>query len=176
MSEREPFRPSRGDGRSDRRVVYELVHGTAPGTVFGYDALTAALQDGVDAPVQRRRVYRAVAQANKTLLREDRRYLYAVDGVGYRVLRAEEQLAAAREKKAVALTLHRASLDLLTYVRAEEMPPEAWRAHEGHLMITMLHHQVIAHHDRKLKETDELIRSVVRRVERLEEERLALAE
>jgi hypothetical protein len=173
MSDHEFFRPSRPDGRSDRRVVYDLVHGAAPGTVFGYDVLTCALQDGVETPVERRRVYRAVGQANKTLLREDRRYLYAVDGVGYRVLKAEEQLAAAREKKAVALTMHRASLDLLQYVRAEEMPPEAWKAHEGHLMITMLHHQVIAHHDRKLRETDDLIKDVIRRVQRLEEDRVA---
>src|SRR5881394_2984289 len=96
-----PFRPSREDGRSDRQVIIDLVSGAEPDETFSYETLLEALAPGLPDGhiVDRRRVYRAIAHANKTLLVEERRYLQVVKNVGYRVLRADEHLPAAIDRK-----------------------------------------------------------------------------
>ena len=94
------FAPRRADGRSDRQVIYDLVQGAEPDTVFRYDALESALREGTDGDgITRQAVYAAVTAANRTLLREKRRALRGVPRLGYRVARADEHVELALMRK-----------------------------------------------------------------------------
>lgn len=133
MSER--FRIARDDGRSDRRVVYELAQFAEPDTVFSFEEIQDALQEGVEAPIARARVYQAVAKGNKTLLRERKRYLDSVPGRGYRVIRSDEHLAVAIVKKSRAETQIKTGIDLLRNVHLEELSEPQRTLHVGQLMV-----------------------------------------
>ncbi len=162
------FKPSREDGRSDRRVVYELTCDAPPEELFDYETIEAALQEGIDEPIERRRVYRAVKDANRDMLREQRRYLAVVPGRGYRVLRADEHLPVALDKKATAESYLKKGMDLLRHARLDELSPDQRALHEGQLMIIGgVYHAVQAsakRHDRQ----DRVIEDLSRRVEQLE--------
>ena len=129
------FTPSRPDGRSDRRIVYELVQDAEPETLFDYAQITEALQDGIDLPIRRDRVYRAVAAGNRTLQRERKRTLAPVPGRGYRIARADEHLSLAVVRKAKAETQLKAGIDLLRNVRLDELSEPHRTLHVGQLMI-----------------------------------------
>lgn len=133
MSER--FQIARVDGRSDRRVVYELAESAEPETLFSFSDIAAALQDGLDRPVTRARVYQAVAKGNKTLLRERKRYLGSVPGLGYRVIRPDEHLSLAIEKKSRAESQIKSGIDLLRNARLEELSEPQRTLHVGQLMV-----------------------------------------
>lgn len=130
-----PFESTRSDGRSDRQVICDLVGDNPPETLFDYDVLIAALAVGVDAEIDRRRIYRAITNANKTLLREKRLYLAVVANVGYRILRADEHLPVAIDRKNSAVLKLRQGMDLLRHARIEELPEAQRVLHEGQLMI-----------------------------------------
>jgi len=129
------FQPSREDGRSDRVVLYGMTHDAAPDTVFGRDELRAALEDGVDRDITDTRITRAVAVANKMLLREHSRYLTTIPGVGYRMIRAEEHLPVALGKKARAETQIQHGIDLLKNTDMSELTETQRNVHIGHTMI-----------------------------------------
>ena len=129
------FQPSRDDGRSDKRVVYELAHDAAPDTVFTHDDVRAALEDGVDREITKQRISQAVAVANKMLLREHSRYLTTIPGVGYRMIRAEEHLPVALGKKARAETQIQHGIDLLKNTDLSELTETQRTVHLGHTMI-----------------------------------------
>lgn len=131
----DPFEPSRADGRSDRQVIYDLAANAEPEAVFKYRQLIDALSVGVDVPIDRRRVYRAIANANKTLLGERHRYLAVVRNVGYRVLRADEHLPAAIDRKQTAVSKLKQGMDLLRNARIDELDEAQRVLHEGQLMI-----------------------------------------
>jgi hypothetical protein len=129
------FLPSRPDGRSDRRIIFELVGDAEPETLFGFEQLAAALQDGLATPVRRERIYRAVSQGNKTLLRERRRYLAPVAGQGYRMIRADEHLPMAIGKKSRAEKQIHDGIEILRNVRLDELTEPQRTMHVGQLMI-----------------------------------------
>lgn len=129
------FQPSRADGRSDRQVVYELVADADPATTFPYETLIDALSEGLDEEVDRRRVYRAVTNANRTLLQEKQRYLTVVKNVGYRVLLAEEHLPQAIDKKHRAVSKLKQGMDLLRHAKIDELTEAQRLLHQGQLMI-----------------------------------------
>lgn len=164
------FTPSRPDGRSDRRVIFELVSGSDPDTTFTYEELETALNAGLPDPVGRDRVYRAVAQANKTLLREEKRYLSVVKKVGYRVISGGEHLPVALIKKDQAQGYLKKGLELLRNVRLDELDPTQRTLHQGQLLIIgglyRATRESAARHDR----AESLIEDLKARVEKLEGE------
>lgn len=162
------FSPSRSDGRSDRRVIYELAQDAEPETSFTYDTLQEALQVGLDVEVTRSRVYRAVGAANKTLLREQRRYLQVVPDVGYRIIRADEHLPVAIAKKGQAETYVRRGLEILRQTRMDEIDPAQRTIHEGQLLVFGGLCQAIQESNRRHDRSDALIADLRRRVETLE--------
>lgn len=171
----EPFKPSREDGRSDRAVVYGLTHEAEPGATFTYAELTEALEEGLDKPVQRDRVYRAVAATNTTLLREHRRYLGVVENVGYRVIRADEHLPVSLQKKDRAQSHLKRGIELLRHARLDELTQAQRTLHEGQLMILSgIHHAVQdsqKRHDRAESLIEDLLKSnqeIKDRLEKLE--------
>lgn len=165
------FRPSRPDGRSDRRVVFELVADAEPDTTFTYDMLVAALSEGLDVEVTRDRVYRAVAAGNRTLLRERKRYLQVVPNEGYRIIYTSEQLPVALLKKDRAQAYLSRGIELLRHAKLNELDKAQRILHEGQLLILAGLHQAMRESDQRHARSEELIAELRRRVDRLEEER-----
>lgn len=165
---RKPFTASRPDGRSDRQVIYDLASNADPETVFKYVALEDALNEGLDTKVQRERVYRAVGAANKTLLREERRYLQVVKDVGYKVLRSDEHLPIALTKKDMAQTYLRKGIELLRHARLDELTEVQRTLHEGQLMVLGGVYQAVRASERRHDRQEQVIDELRSRVERLE--------
>ncbi len=164
-----PFEPSRPDGRSDRQVVYDLTSEAEPGELFDYHQLTDALAEGLDEKPDRTRVYRAVAAANKTLLRERKRYLGVVKGRGYKLLSASEHLPTALVRKDRAQTHLQRGIELLRDARLDELTEAQRTLHEGQLMILSgVYHAVRDSHKRHDK-TDALIADLMKDKQRIEE-------
>lgn len=162
MEEQEsPFRASREDGRSDRRVIYDLAENADPDTVFTYAELIEALSDGTDREITRAHVYGAVSAANRGLLTDRKRYLAVVADQGYRVIRADEQLSAALVKKDRANGYLKRGIDLLRNARLDELDAAQRTLHEGQLMIMAGLHQAIQESDRRHKRADELIQGLL---------------
>ena len=162
------FTPSRPDGRSDRQVVFDLTRGSAPDTTFTYQQLTDALGAGLEFPVERDRVYRAVAQANKTLLREEKRYLSVVKGVGYRVINSGEHLPVALIKKDRAQTYLKKGIELLRNARIDELDATQRTLHEGQLLILGGLYRATQESARRHDKAEALIDQLTSRVEKLE--------
>lgn len=162
------FTPTRKDGRSDRRVVFELASGSAPDTTFTYEQLETALNAGLDDAVDRDRVYRSVAQANKTLLREEKRYLCVVRGVGYRMINAGEHLPVALIKKDRAQTYLKKGIELLRNARMDELDATQRTLHEGQLLILGGLYRATQESARRHDKAEALIDDLKARVEKLE--------
>jgi hypothetical protein len=167
-----PFKPSRDDGRSDRQVIYDLVHTANPGDTFTYKELRTALEDGLDKPVHRPRIYAAVQQANKTLLREQSRYLGVIPNVGYRMIRAEEHLPVSLQKKDRAQQHLRRGIELLKHARLDELTEAQRTLHEGQLMILSGIYQAVEdshkRHDRAESLIEDLLKSKQEMEQRIE--------
>ena len=129
------FQSSRDDGRSDRRVIYELAESAEPETFFSFEDIEMTLQDGVDSPITKARIYQAITKGNKTLLKERKRYLDSVAGRGYRVIRSDEHLAVAITKKSRAESQIKSGIDLLRNVRIDELSELQRTLHVGQLMV-----------------------------------------
>jgi hypothetical protein len=164
-----PFQPSRDDGRSDRRVVYDLTHDAEPGMTFTYKELIEALEEGLDTPVARDRVYRAVGAANTTLLREHRRYLGVVENVGYRVIHSEEHLPVSLQKKDRAQSYLKRGIELLRHARLDELTQAQRTLHEGQLMILSGIHSAVQDSARRLDRTESLIEDLLKSDQQIQE-------
>jgi hypothetical protein len=166
-----PFFSSRDDGRSDRRVVFELVQDAKPGDTFSYDQLTNVLAVGLGCVVDRKRVCRAVNAANKTLLQERRRYLAVVKGVGYRVINADEHLGVALMKKEQAQGSLKRGIDVLENARIDELSPTQRTLHEGQLLILNGLYHATRESFRRHERSERLIADLQRRVQGLEQDK-----
>lgn len=164
-----PFEPSRPDGRSDRQVVYDLVKTAEPDTMFTFDEIAKALNAGLDSPVTMRRVYTAVAAANLTLLKEQRRNLRVSRGRGYRVTQTSEAVELAGERRMRARKNLKRGVELLRHARIEELDPAQRQLHEGQLLIMAGLYQVTVQHERRHDRSESLIQQLTSRVERLEQ-------
>lgn len=168
----EPFRPIREDGRSNRRVIFELVRGAEPETLFSYDDLTAALNAGLPpdrAGLERKHIYQAVRLANKDLLREEKRYLQVVEGRGYKVCRASEHLPVALQKKRTAEHYFQHGIEVLRHVRMDELDDNQRRLHEGQLMILSGLYESVRVADVQRQRQEGVIQEILGRMKRIEE-------
>lgn len=130
------FMPARADGRSDRQVVLDLVGDSEPETLFTYDDLVAALSVGLDRPViRRKRVYQSVGSANTLLLRERHRFLSVVRDIGYRVIRADEHVNVAIDKKSRAEKYISRGVQILRDAKVSELSDAERALHQGQLLI-----------------------------------------
>jgi hypothetical protein len=148
--------------------VFELAAEADPDTTFTYLELTEALSDGLDQEVDRGRVYRAVGSGNKTLLRERKRYLQVVPGVGYRVIPTSEQLPVALIKKDRAQSYLEKGIELLRNARLDELDAAQRTLHEGQLLILAGLHQAVRESDKRHSKSEALIAELRERVDRLE--------
>jgi DNA-binding winged helix-turn-helix (wHTH) protein len=153
----QPFKPSRDDGRSDRRVVYELVSDAEPGTVFTKDDLRTALEEGVDVDITDVRVGAAVRSVRHMLLRERQRYLISVPGIGYRMIRSDEHLPVALGKKQRAEMQLRDGIEILRNTDVSELSEAQRSLHQGQLLIVQGVYQFARASEKRIKEQGHLI-------------------
>lgn len=166
-----PFKTQRADGRSDRQIIIDLVHAAAPGTLYSYEELAAALAAGLDgeaAHVGRARVYRAVALANPALLADEQRYLRVTKNKGYQILHATEHLPAALAKRDIAQGYIRRGVELLRGARLDELTAAQRTLHEGQLMILAGLNQAMDESQRRHERQEQVIDDLRQRIERLE--------
>lgn len=159
------FRPSRSDGRSDRQVVYELVGDAEPDSMFPFDDIQAALSEGLDSPASKSRAYKAVKAANNLLLREKRRYLVSVPGVGYRMIHASEHLPVALGKKTRAETQIKTGIKILREVRMAELAEPERNLIVGQLMIMDGMYQMARASERRHAKQEQVIDEIRRQQE-----------
>jgi hypothetical protein len=149
-------------------VIVELMREALPGTQFTFAELMGALQPGVDEPITRQRVYRAVRQANETLLAEESRYAQTIRNVGYKILAAHEHLPAALTKKERATNSIRRGVEILRFVRRDELDDVQRQLHEGELAIMAGLIDAFEHSERRHDEQEAAIAALTQRVDRLE--------
>lgn len=156
------FQPSRSDGRSDRQVILDLALDSEPDTMFTYDTLVEELSKGLDDDVKvlRSRVYRAVREANKTLLRERKRYLSVVKEKGYRVIFAHEHTGLAIRAKESAEARLRRGYALVKGTRLEELTEAQRNMAEGQMLMFAGILQAHDEHERRLSAIESAIRSM----------------
>lgn len=151
------FQPSRSDGRSDRQVIYDLTHTSEPDSLWTYDELADALEVGLDGTVDRQRIYSAVKAANRELLTRERRYLAVVKRKGYRMLRANEHLPVALNRKSSAVTQLARGVELLRNAKISELTEAQRHLHQGQLMIMGSLHAAILDSERRHDRTEAVL-------------------
>ena len=130
-----PFKASRPDGRSDIRVLLDLVKDQPAGTAYSFDELREALQVGTGRKFAEPAIRNAVSRSFRKMLKEQQRTLHSLKGYGYRLAFAQDHMRLAEERK------HRANVQMgrglltLQQVRWDEMDAATRAAHEGTLMI-----------------------------------------
>jgi hypothetical protein len=162
------FHPVRADGRSAGQVMFDLVRGAAPDTLFSYDELTEALSKGLAEPVAREAIYRAAADASAMLLREEMRALVVVPTVGYRIARAEEHLPLAKRRRRFAERHMRRGQMTLERTRLDELSDQMRQDTIGAGIIFAMQMAILSAHEKRLNRNDVLIQSLFERVEALE--------
>lgn len=134
--ENNPFITARLDGRSDRRVIADLIEAGQANDLYTYAQLADALQK--DAPgrsITRQTIAQAVRAANKISLVECSRLLQAVPRVGYRIAAAEDHRMLALDRRRRADNQIRMAVHTLQHVRWDEMEPTAREAHRATLTL-----------------------------------------
>lgn len=160
------FKVKRPDGLPEWQVVYDLVKGMPPGDIVSYDTLLAALETN-DKHV----VYSAVARANKHLWVNDNRSLRVVPKTGYRML---EPLEHEKQSNQFRLQGKRKIKNALAVMKATDLTA---LTNEQQNWVTKLvtglslMAAAVDAHAAKLSEHDSLIKSLSRRVEKIEEGR-----
>lgn len=168
---RSQFQASRSDGRSDRQVVFEMVRGAEPETVFPYERLSAALQENTGRPITRGVVCAAARAASRPLERECQRTLSVVPRVGYRVVRADEHLGLALNRKDRAELMIRRGVELLQNTRVDELNATQLALHNGQMLVLGGFYEALRSTRRRQDAQERVIRDLVTRIGKLEGER-----
>ena len=155
------FKPNRADGRSDARVLIEAVGDAEAGTVFTHDELIGALSVGTDRQIDRTTLSAAVRCANDRLLKEKKRTLHAVRGVGYRLAAASDHLGLALNRRSRADRQLEAGYRTLQHVRWDEMDANAKAAHEGQLIVMGAIWQAVTALDKRQQRLERIVRSAI---------------
>lgn len=160
------FQPSRADGRSDWRVVFDVLEKLAFGEEVSHDDLMAEL--GTD---DRGRLYRAVNRANRELWKTRDRSVGVVKGHGYRMLHPQEMEPLAngyRKQARRKMSSAVAVIDATDLNHLDDQQRE-WivKVQAGlHLLA-----RAMDSHAARLAKHDDLINKLQARVERLEDAR-----
>lgn len=131
-----PFVTARLDGRSDKRVIVDLIGAAQPEQIFGYDELIEVLQqDAPNRAITRQTIGHAVREANKVALVECQRCLQSVARVGYRVAAASDHRILALDRRRKADSQIRMAVHTLQHVRWDEMDAASREAHQATLVL-----------------------------------------
>lgn len=163
-----PFLPTRSDGRSAGQVVFDCVEAAEVETIVTYDELMRILWLEGQTRAERDKVYHAVRDANRLLLRERQRYLQVVKGKGYRVIRADEHVGVALLRKGRAEQQIQHGIRILRHVRMDELTATQRTLHEGQMMIMAGIYQHVQDSERRHAEQEKSIDLIRQRLDDLE--------
>src|SRR5262245_15238504 len=165
-----PFVASREDGRSDRRVVLDIVGpDPQPEAFFSYKDLEEKLAVGTSRAITRQLICAAVNLANRAVLREYRRCLIVVRGRGYKIARANEHLPESWDRRRRAEVMVHRGLELLEHVHQEELTMNERRLHNGHMMVMAGLAQALGSLRRRQDRHEAGIEQLLARVDALED-------
>lgn len=133
----------RESGKPNSEILAEMVAEAAPDTLFTYDELRDALEEGTDTRYSNSRVAACVRDANVRLLKRYQRELRNVRGVGFRLVHAREHMALATERRFKADRQLARGLLTMRNVRWNELDDNTRAAHEGQLMLTQAVFQAV---------------------------------
>lgn len=131
----EQFVTTRADGRSNIRVICDLVAQHKPGDLVPFGAIIEALDVGSAKSHSVVDARGAVARATVRLLKEQSTAMVSVRTQGYRVAEASRHRMIAQDRRHRSEVQLRRGLQVLQHVRWDEMDPQTRAAHEGTLMI-----------------------------------------
>jgi hypothetical protein len=103
--------------RPQWEYIFDLMDGRDPGTLITYDAMAEVFPESFD----RDRHRSAIRQAGRKLLELRSRAIAPVRGVGYRIIPADAQLAAAHHKRLSAKRMTGRAKLLVERVRRDEV-------------------------------------------------------
>lgn len=157
------FQPSRPDGRSDWRVIFDRVADLDYGAEVTHQELLEEL--GVD---DQARLYRAVGRANRELWKTREKSLAVIRGKGYRILQPSEheRLAEGYKEQARGRMSNAIAVMQATNLSGMTAQEREWaiRVTSGLQMLA----RVMDEHAAKLARHDELLDELRAKVERIE--------
>lgn len=162
------FTVSRPNGKSSQQVIIELVSEAEPGTVFDYDQFTKSLVYPGSGPFDRKRVQQIVRLTNKRLLREFKRLLRPVNGIGYTIAFAKDHVELAEQRNRKSVRQIKWAVDTLDNVRLDEMTDQQRAVHLGQQIINKELLTVQRRILRQQKQQSRVIANLTSRVEQME--------
>lgn len=151
------FKTSRHNGRTNADVIYELVFGKAPSTVFRYKELLEALNSGTDTQYDRQALSSIIARVNKRLLQSSQRTMRVVRGVGYRIAEAKEHAEIASLHKRSGDRKYRKAVQTINQCRTDEMTPAEKERYDAMVTVMNAHTNKIDGHERRLRRLEEAL-------------------
>lgn len=167
------FRISRESGKSNQQVIIEFVREAQPGTVFTYADLAAVLASGTDRTYERREVQQVVRLANHRLLREHKRCLRPVRGVGYAMAYAKDHHELAGQRNRRGSRQFKWALDTLENVRLDEMSEQDRLIHLAQMQVNSEIYEQQRRILRRQEQQARAIATLTSRVEQMEAKREA---
>lgn len=157
------FQPSRPDGRSDWRVVFDRVADLD----YGQEVTHQQLLDELESD-DRNRLYRAVARANRELWSTREKSLAVVRGKGYRILHPleHERLSESYKRQARKRMGNAVAVMQATNLSALSAQEREWAVQvtTGLMMLA----RVMDEHAAKLARHDQLLDELREKIERIE--------
>lgn len=154
----EHFHIRRDDGRSNQDVIIDYVKDGLPGSIYTYNELIDALNEGSPTVHDRRSLYGIVISSTHRLLEDHQRTLKNIRGTGYQLAHASDHSRLAVERKHRADTQVKRGLDLLRNVRWDELNPNQRTLHESQLLIISGLYEQQQAFDRRLSKIESAIR------------------
>lgn len=164
----QPFKIVRTSGKTNARVIVDLVENAPPGTLFTFSQLIAALGEDTNTDYDINTARTAVYKANHILLEEHKRYLDSVMNAGYRIITAAEHQEIAKRRSRKAERQEHQAMETLRNTRFDEMSQNEKDRHTATLIILESVLQFKQEQKRKNQRHDELIAGLTHRVEQLE--------
>jgi hypothetical protein len=157
------FQPSRPDGRSDWRVIFDLVADLD----YGQEVTHKQLLDELETD-DRGRLYRAVGRANRELWKTREKALAVVRGQGYRILRPSEheRLAEAYKRQARTRMGNAVAVMQGTNLSMLDAAAREWAVQVTSGMVLLA--RVMDEHAAKLARHEQLLDELRAKVERIE--------
>ncbi len=165
----ERFVSSRNNSKSNSDVVIEVVCNATPDTMFSYQQLAEALNEGSNHKFDRKMVQQVVNLANHRLLKEHKRCLRVVRGVGYRLVPATEHMDVAHHRTRKASKQAKWAWNTMVNVRLDEMTSQQRDTHVAQTILIGTLNQRTEDLVREQRAHAKAIASLYTRVEAVEE-------
>ena len=162
------FKSTRSSGKSDAKIIKELVEDSESDTLFRFDELIEALEADTHRRFTRASVTNAVSRSRRYVLRGTQKTLVSIKNVGYKVAPADQHIGLSQDRWRRSNRQLEAGLDLLENVQMDELTPAQRDAHKGQLMVSRTLYENQLAIQRRQEKTEEAIARLTRRVDKLQ--------